>query len=244
MSRAELRRERARERQRRHRERQTERARLAAIAEAEKLDKIVPAAQRLEHFAAPSGPPSGRRSGSLLTGPRVAVIDGRAVRMMPLECGEDPIVAFARKSKQITELHVEAARRLQLDWDEVGTGLNVGAIDYLRVGGGGSGGDGTNMAMMAQVAARLRLEAALTWLGAFAPAMARVVLDNVPINVWAAEEGKAPRDAVAWLVAGLDRLLMFYRPPSRQQGGTPHPLAFGPARAAYQVEAGSSTLTA
>lgn len=92
--------------------------------------------------------------------------------------------------------------------------------------------------MLGQMKARARLEAALAFLGAFTPGIRRVVLDCVPIPVWADEAGKSPEDAVAWIRAALDRLSAFYDPPTVETVQRKGFLTFGPRRDAYEVEVG------
>jgi hypothetical protein len=146
--------------------------------------------------------------GRMLRGPIVRIIAGR-----PMIGAE---FAFApRRSRR-------AAVTLRLDWQEVGAGLNVAAVDYLRSGGAGSG-SGAGAAMIGQIATRTRLDGALAHLGDAAHAIGRTVLDCIPIPIWANEENarrerKAldpllPDVAVAYIAAGLARLADYYWPP-------------------------------
>lgn len=239
------RRELGRVRKERHTARKREKARLAAIAEAERLEaetkenerraeKLAPAVLR-EPIVAPavkptSWRPAGRPEMTLL-GPRVQIVDGRPVRAFCVADGDDPIIKLARENKAFTQRHTEAARQLQLDWEDVGGGLGLGAVDYLRTGGGGGSG-AINQAMLDQALVRVRLDGAMAYLGAFAPAVARIVLDCVPVRVWAEQAGKTPPDAAAWLAAALERLAGFYWPADTRTG-RPRILTIGPPRSTY-----------
>lgn len=167
--------------------------------------------------------------GRMLIGPRVQIVNGRATRGCPIEA-----------SKQFTAEQKRAARQLQLDWQDVGAGIGVGAVDYLRSGGGS--GEGGHAAMMEQIAARGRLEGAMAWCGALAPAIARVVLDGVPLSVFVLElppddDGNARTMvfATAWIGLGLDKLSSFYHPPVEARGVRIR--TFGPARREYSTAA-------
>jgi hypothetical protein len=216
----------ARLRKQRQRERQREAARLAAEALADRQEKLA------EHLA-----PSVMRevimdsAGRMLIGSRVQIVNGRPVRALALGGDIDP-VAHSR-SPQITADHKRAARQLQLDWYDVGAGIGVGAVDYLRSGGGG-GGEGGHAAIVAQIAARARLDGAMAHLGALAPSIARVVLDCIPVGVYADEIGEAFPVALELIVAGLSRLARFYWPP--RDVGPYRIQTFGPSRAVYSVE--------
>jgi hypothetical protein len=211
----------------RQRQRQREARVAAAIAAAERQEiadeKIAPAVVR--H-------PVVDGSGRVLTGARVVVIDGRP---QPAQFGigvdPDPLVALARKSRQILPAHIAAAQQLRADWRLVGSGLGFGASDYLRSGGRGDG-YGRHRAMMAQIEARARLDGALAYIGAFAPMVSTVVLDCVPLSAWARAAGKSPADAIAWIVAALTRLSAYYAPDARAHR-QPRILTFAPPRTAY-----------
>ena len=187
---------------------EAERQRIKADEDERRAEELAPGVLRKPIIA----------NGYMLVGPRIRVINGRAER--------GPDFAFAPHRCR------KAARQLQLDWQDVGSGLTSGAADYLRSGRGD--GDGVHIAMRAQIDARARLDGAMAWLGAFAPMIARVVLDCVPIPVWAVETDLMPEGAVAHVVAGLNRLADFYRPAIK-----PHEIrvipVLGPSREAYHV---------
>lgn len=215
------------DRRREQRERQRA-ARIQAALEAAERQEIIgeqlaPAAMR--HAVRDA-------SGHVLVGARVVIVDGRPVAA---EFGSgveaDPLVALARKSRQITDAHVAAAKQLRSDWRLVGSGLGFGASDYLRSAGRGDG-DGKHRAMLDQIEARGRLDGALTYVGAFAPCLARVVLDCVPLSAWAAAEKKSPSDAIAWVAAALTRLAAYYAPVV-PVASKPKIRTIGPPRAAY-----------
>lgn len=233
-------------RKQRHEERKREAARLAAIAEAERQEAETKRTERREEKLAPkvlrepivapalnatTWHPSGRPE-TMLVGPRVKIVDGRPVRAFGLSAEDDPVVKLARENKAITARHTDAARQLQLDWEDVGGGLGLGAVDYLRTGGGGGSG-AINEAMLDQAKTRARLDGAMAYLGAFAPVVARVVLDCVPVYVWAAEAAKDMVQAVAWLVCALDRLAGFYAPQSASHG--PRIRTLAPPRSSYAM---------
>lgn len=166
----------------------------------------------------------------MLTGPRVRIINGRPERTNALE------MEIGLKNPEFTVMRRWAAKEFMLDWDDVGAGVNVAAVDYLR-SSGGTGGDGGHRALMEQVQARARLEGAMAMLGAFAPGVCRVVLDRVPISVWVQEGEPActVREGVAWLMLALDRLVLFYDPPSSKRVVI---RTIGPPRADYTTEVG------
>jgi hypothetical protein len=221
----------ARLRKQRQRDRQREMRRLAAEAEASRQETIA------EHLA-PSvlRHPILDRDGGMLVGPRVYIVDGMPVRALALGVEGDPVRKLARE-RSITQRHKEAARQLQCDWADVGSGINASAVDYLRSGGGGGDGMGGHAAILGQVQARARLEGAMAHLGAFAPSVVRVVLDCVPVYVWAESVGKARDDGVAWIAAALTRLALFYWPAGEVAVEQRRAFVFAPARSAYSTEA-------
>lgn len=240
-------REKERLRKQRKRKRRSEAALLAAVAEAERLEaegrdrearaeKLAPAVLRKPIMAKARKATEWHdgRPEAMLVGARVQIVDGRPVRSFGLSSEDDPVIKLARENKAITPRHTDAARQLQLDWEDVGSGLGPCAVDYLRTAGGGGGG-AINHAMLAQAAVRARLDGAMAYLGAFAPAVARIVLDCVPVYVWAEQTGKDMTQAIAWLVCALDRLAGFYNP--EQRGARVIGIrTVAPARASYAVE--------
>lgn len=205
------------------RDRKRENARLRAIAEAKRIeDEAEELAPGILREALYAGDPE--KGAPMIRGPMVEIIAGRAVH--------------GAANPRFTMRQNQAAHRLRLDWREVGTGCGVAAVDYERARGSGDGLGG-HQAMLGQMKARARLEAALAFLGAFTPGIRRVVLDCVPIPVWADEAGKLPEDAVAWIRAALDRLSAFYDPPAVETVQRKGFLTFGPRRDAYEVEVGS-----
>lgn len=246
--RRQARREKERLRKQRQRERRAKAAQAAALAEAERLEaeakdrdrrdeKLAPAVLRAPIMAPALNPTSWRPDGrpeTMLVGSRVQIVDGRPVRAFGLTAEDDPVVNLAGKNNSITARHTDAARQLQLDWEDVGSGLGLGAVDYLRTGGGGGSG-AINQAMLDQAMVRARLDGAMAHVGAFAPVLARVVLDCVPVYVWAAETGKDMTQAIAWLVCALDRLVGFYNP-ERQLARVLGIRTVAPSRASYAVD--------
>ena len=219
------------------------RAKKAAQRQHKRDQQILSAqqeAQRQEEIAEQAAPrvmrtPIVTQDGTMLIGARIEIVNGRAHRA-------DPIAAS--KSKAFTATHKQAARRLQQDWHDVGAGIGSGALDYLRTSGARNG-VGLDVAVLEQIHTRRRLEAAMAHLGAFAPAIARVVLDCVPIAVWVLEpdptrsEPRTVDEGIAWLAAGLGRLATHYWPPAPAVDGVIRVLA--PERAAYEVRIGGDS---
>lgn len=246
VARRQQKREKERLRKRRKRERRARAAQAAAIAEAERLEaeaqdrdrreeKLAPGVLRAPIMAPARAATSWHdaRPETMLVGARVQIVDGRPVRSFGLSSEDDPVTKLARENKSITTRHTDAARQLQLDWEDVGGGLGLGAVDYLRTGGGGGSG-AINQAMLDQALVRMRLDGAMAHLGAFAPAVARIVLDCVPVYVWAEQTGKDMTQAIAWLVCALDRLAGFYSP--EEQHARTRIRTLAPARSSYAVD--------
>lgn len=171
-------------------------------------------------------------SGQMLVGPRVTVIGGRAVRFDSITT----ILKYCRAS----EVQKLAIKLLLADWSDVGAGIGVGAVDWLRFGGGSGGADGANDAIDHQITARGRLEGALTFLGAFTGIVSRVVFDGIPLSAYAEEistedDPRTVDDAQALLRRAMSRLVMFYWPPVDRPVQCDAVLVFGPARAAYSI---------
>lgn len=218
----------ARVRQERSRERRRQAARLLAVAEAERLEKEAGAAERFGESLAPFvlRHPVVTAAGVMLIGTRIEIQDGKPARV-------DPVAAL-----KLTDRQRKAGRQIQADWREVGAGLNVAAAGYAR-GSGQGAGLGGHAAMRRQIDTRARLDGALTFLGAFAPLVASVVLNCIPPAVWAAQEGRSAEDAPRWVEAALSRLASFYWPEVAHVSTSGRPieriLTFGPARASYDV---------
>lgn len=197
------------EQKRRERERRAATKLARDIAEAERARLEAISTEHRDEFLAPAVLRGAIMSGEImLRGPMVRIVAGR-----PMIGPEFPF-APARSRR--------AACALRLDWQEVGGGINVPAVDYERAGGHGSG-QGACVAMVEQVTTRKRLDDALASLGLLAPAISRTVLDCIPIPVWAVEENArraakgldamTPDGAVAAISGGLRRLADFYWPP-------------------------------
>lgn len=223
----------------RQRERQREQHRVASEAEAARIEIEAARKERLDEDLAPAVMRNavtrkidvdGEMVERMIVGPRVQIIDGRPVRAFgPMA---DPINRLRLKERQ-----QKAALALQADWRDVGAGLGAGAMDYLRTTGGGGGAvPPGHEAMLGQIAARARLEGALTHLGAFTPAVVRVVLDGIPLSCWAVEAARTVEDARGWIVAALERLAGFYFPPRQTFDGDIVILAFGPSRESYSTD--------
>lgn len=217
-------REKSRLRKQRQRERTRERHRLAAIAEAEQLERDILKREVLDEYAAPAimRCPILMADGHMLLGPRVQVIDGCPARV-------DPVAAL-----KLTARQRRAGRQLAADWREVGAGISMCAVDWMR----GSHGEGLggHAAIRRQIDTRQRLEGVLAFLGAFAPLVARVVMDCIPLSVWAEQAGRTHDQAIGWLSAALDRAALFYWPQSPGRLPTERILTIGPPRSDYAVD--------
>lgn len=162
----------------------------------------------------------------MLVGARIEIQDGKPARV-------DPVAAL-----KLTERQRKAGRQIQADWREVGAGLNVSPTGYTRGSGQGSGMGG-HAAMRRQIDTRARLDGALTFLGAFAPLVASVVLNCIPPAVWACQEGRPVADAGRWVEGALDRLALFYWPEARDGSVHERILTFGPPRKSYTMTVAS-----
>lgn len=209
------------------RQRARERAEMSAQAWADEQEK---AAEKLAPKVLRD--PIVMPSGQMLVGPRVTVVEGRAVR--------SDSISTVLSHCGASQVQKRAAKRILADWLDVGAGVGVGAVDYLRSGGGGDG-EGAGAAIIRQADARICLECALTFLGAFVGVVARIVFDNIPMSIYAAEistvgDQKTVVDVRGLLLAAMSRLVMFYWPPETRPVSTEVVLAFGPARGAYSME--------
>ena len=236
-------RQQARDRQRKRRELMKEAARVAAIADAERRELVneflAPSVSRAPVMVPERRRPSSRRyveghgviwvdgeviaPARVLKGPRLEIVAGQVERAMPPDLSS------------LTPDHLRAARRLQADWDAVGTGVGVPAVDWLRVGGGSARrvDPPGHAALLAQTQTRASLEAALAHLGAFTPMVAHVILDCVPLGQWAARAGHEMPAAVTLMRGALQRLHVFYWPEPRALMARIRTI--GPGRAAYEV---------
>jgi hypothetical protein len=251
MSRSIVQREAARLRKQRQRDRERDANRLAALARLEweerAAEHLAPRVMREAVCSPPVRAPGewllsdvgmtwceGEiiAPGKILVGPRVAIVKGIACRALAPTIGNNPLDKLSQ-SPLMTRTRRDAAELLQQDWSDVGSGLGVGAVDYLRSGGGTGG---SNLAMLGQIEARCRLVGAATFAGAFVPGLGRVLLDCIPVSVWVTETDpvRTVGEGVAWIMAGLDKLAQFYWPPAVRSGGMP--LMFGPSRGAYTID--------
>lgn len=213
------RREKKRMQKQRERERQRQRAEMSAKMIAEQQETLAEhLAPKVLRF------PIVDRNNHMIVGPRIVIEGQRAIRNDPLAN-----IKLPAQSKR-------AARRLLMDWNDVGCGVGVGAMDYLRSGGGSGDGLGGHTAMLAQIEARRSLEGAMTFLGALTPVVSRVVLDGIPAWVYAQETATESDAVIAMLRVALARLALFYWPEPRAASGEVQILTFGPARSAYEVE--------
>ena len=232
----------ARERKRLAKQRERERKRNQAIIAAVALAELTE--QRHEdmspiHMRQPVAVGSCGSNTDLLIGARVQIVNGRPVRAAPIGTLSDPIADRGPKSLRLSSNARRAARELQRDWSDVGAGVTSGVANLMSDGGGGkSGKPPGHDAMLAQIEARRRLEAAVIYMGAFAPGVVRIVIDCIPVATWATEAGKSYGEARAWLEAGLSRLAGFYWPAVPVRRGAVEILTVGPARTEYSLSDG------
>lgn len=202
----------------------------------EAAEKIAPRAQRQNHVRVTMPDANGQISTRFLTGHRLTaertalgnVRVSRTNVVANLHARQSRRVAAGKKA-MITEEHVKAAVRLQTDFDEVGTGIGLGASDYLNKSAGrtapGSGVSAAKHAAIAeQLDTRARLEAALTYVGGMVDILVPVVLQGVDVSAWAEARGFSADQSVGYLAAAMNRLCEFYA------GGEPVVGVFGPSK--------------
>ncbi len=188
------------------RARKSERERLLALAAAADQDRR---AEQIAPRHARTSVVDG--SGRVVRGALV-VVDGAIVRRASVL---DRLRTYGEErearglASMITSRRVDAATRLQVDHAEVGQGIGVAACDYSRQIGLGTA-DGSNTAVLRQIAARKRLEEAVVWLGSAMDIIAPVVLDGVDVRSWAEARRLDRQQAVGYLAAALERLAEYY----------------------------------
>lgn len=192
-----------------------EELRRAAKAEAARLqeeadEKLAPAVQRNAVMASAIDSETGQRISVVLRAARVQRDGVTFSRADPLK----HIDVIAEKGGMFTKQHVHAAKRLVTSWDEVGDGIGLGASDW----GSLSGSRGTvptiptgYSSLMAQVAQRMEIDAARTWLGALWPCVEDVALRGMSLSAWGTKAGIGRNAAPGYLLAALDRLVEFYK---------------------------------
>jgi hypothetical protein len=190
----------SKERDRLSKTRTNEQKRARAIEAAQALDlrheALVPAIMRLPVLTS-----DGK---TVLRGAMVEIVDGFPRRATGWH--DDAIGRIKTTAEQHT-----AARLFQADHSEAGGGINVSATDYSALGGGSGDGTGRHEGLKKQIAARARLEGAHAHMGALGPVVIRVVLDCVPVAEVARQDGAAIEQTRGRLIAGLNRLVEFYR---------------------------------
>lgn len=221
-------RESARLRKQRQVERNREKRRLEALAEAERIESQ----ERTDEHLSPAimRNPIIAHDGTMITGPRVHIVNGIPTRAMALRLPGRP------EDLRLSSTEHRAAKRLADDWRDVGSGLGVGATNWLQSSRSSSTGTPPGYtAMLAQIETRKDLDEAIIALGAFAPALARVILDCIPLGIYAIEANLTLDNARAWIGAGLARLAKHYWPEPIQR--TPQTIqTYGPARETYSME--------
>lgn len=180
---------------------------------AKRQHRAVQAAQSLEQMDEALAPSIMRTaiiasSGEVLRGPLVQIVNGVPRRATGLS---GDAIGKAAGNRAVTLDMLAAARLFQADHSEAGGGINASAVDYSAATGGGGGGDGRHRGVLMQIAARGRLEGALTYMGALAPVVVRVVIDSVSPTAIADAAGIERETVQGMLIAGLVRLAQFYR---------------------------------
>ena len=194
---------------------QTERDRLAEICN----EALVPAIMRHPIVGA---------DGNMALGPRVQIVAGRPIRAADI-------------GMPCSDRHSRAVARLRAEHAAVGEGCNAPAVDMARAGGGGDGSGG-HAAMLAQIAVLDSLRGAMARLSGHAAIARRVLLEYVPVSVWAAETGNTVPDAMACLREAVSLLADHYWPPS-EGAGRRGMLTVAPPRSDYSVALDGATET-
>jgi hypothetical protein len=121
---------------------------------------------------------------------------------------------IAERGGMFTAQHIAAARRLVTTWDAVGDGVGLGASDWgsLRSARGSAPTTPAgHSALLAQVAQRMEIEGAWTWLGGLWPCLECVVLRGMALSAWAAKADIGRNAAPGFLLAALVRLVEYYK---------------------------------
>jgi len=215
-----------REQVRRNRERRAVRAEADRIAAVEAEQRRAEDRERRAEAIAPAflRNPVVVPKGRMIVGPRIQINGSRAVRGV-----EFPFAS--RRARR-------AISMLRQDWADVGAGLTAGTANYVGITGGGSDApiSGKDSAMLAQIEMRARLDGAMTYVGAFAPCLARIVLDCIPVATWAIEQAIpiTPDAAMKHVLAAFNRLADWYCPMKLVEIGT-RTFVIAPPREAYSV---------
>lgn len=212
-------------RDQRHAEARTRRAEVQALIRRraeEDAEAIAPRAQRVNValVSIPDGKGgtiTGMLPASRLTAERTSMGNTRVQRTNPITAlvdRQERIVAGnSDRQPMFTKEHEKAAARLIVAFDETQGGINVAPGDLLRVGGSAAGSgvsEAKHAAMLAQVEARVELEAAMTFVGGLGDVIGAVVLVGVDVQAWATARGWDRKATVGYLVAAMDRLCLFY----------------------------------
>lgn len=207
------------EQEREKKRRLVERKRAEQLAKAiEEANEIEAESERRAFLLASIETPT-----MVLRGPRIRIVEGRIER--------GPDLSFVPRRSRA------AVIQFQHDWQDAGAGLGSGSSNYTGAGGGGDQPIiGRDHAMLAQITIRTRLEGAMRELGADFRDLIRVVIECVPIPVWAAEHpaNPDPDEAVRMILAIFARLADFYSP-RRDVAREPRSLTLGPSRETYHT---------
>ena len=204
-------------RRERKRLRDAARARVRAEAAVRRAEEAARAAEELAPLAQRVSVHDA--SGALLRAPRLAVVDGRAIRTQPL--------GLSRPQRL-------AAARFASDWDEAQT-ISAGVARLEGGPHGVSGSAAPDAAVVRLIAVRARLEGAMAWVGAFLPALLLCVCGRAPVAEWARESGQDKTEALAWVRAGINRLVMYYDNGERPKPVKMEIVSFGPERGEYET---------
>jgi len=179
-------------------------------------EMLAPAVQRNAVMTKAIDPETGKSVGVVLRAARVQR-DGIAfIRASPLAW----MVANIERAELLgTEVsfsrdHIKAAARLATAWDAIGEGVGLGASDWGSLRGSRGTAPMTpagHSALVAQVAQRMEIEAARTWLGALWPCLFDIALGGMSPAAWAVKVKMDRKAGSGYLRAALDRLVEFYR---------------------------------
>jgi hypothetical protein len=160
-------------------------------------------------------------SGAVLRAPRVERDGVAFIRVAPLAW----MAANVKRAEDdgtealFTREHVKCATRLSQAWEAVGEGVGLGASDWGSLRGSRGTAPVTpagHSALVAQVAQRIEIEAARTWMGSAWPCLFDIALGGMSPAAWAAKMGKNRQVGAGYLLAALDRLAEYYRARDRE----------------------------
>lgn len=160
-------------------------------------------------------------SAGMLRAPRVERDGVAFIRVSPLAW----MAANVKRAEEdgtdalFTREHVKCATRLSQAWEAVGEGVGLGASDWGSLRGSRGTAPVTpagHSALVAQVAQRIEIEAARTWMGSAWPCLFDIALGGMSPAAWAAKMTMNRQVGAGYLRAALDRLVEYYRARDRE----------------------------